>query len=116
MDSGLIWAWGILLSFGLLYNIFVSWLDREGLVEGYRGILVIVGTVVTLLVSAPFIGWNNFWLVISFFAASGLFMALGDIVRFLKLKREGQEFWQGLHQEAHREGQHDRAKSGGPKI
>jgi hypothetical protein len=116
MDLGLIKAWGILLVFGLIYNTFVGWLERKGLIEGYLGILVIVGVAVTLLVSGPFIGWDNFKLMVSFFAASGLFMALGDIGRFLKLKREGQEFWRRLHGEAHREGQHDRAKSGGPGV
>lgn len=113
MDLGPVWAvWAGLLVFGLIYNAVVSRLEREGLIEGYRGILVVFGTGVTLLASGPFIGWNSFWLVLSFFAASGFFMALGDIVRFLKLKREGQEFWQELQ----REGQHDSTKYRGPGI
>jgi hypothetical protein len=109
MNLGLIWGpIGGLFAFGYLYDRFVGWLEREGYDEGYTAILVVVGTLVTLLASIPVdVAVLQFslgearspWAIapvlflgkLATFAASGAPMVVGSITRYAKRRRQGQE-------------------------
>ena len=86
-DSGqILIVFAALLIAGWLYNKFVSWLHREGLNEGFTWLEVGLGVLFTLLATVPIIGWNIFFILLGAFACSGLFMALGDIWRYVKAR------------------------------
>ena len=69
-----------LLMFGLAYNALVHALgDRK---EGYTGLLVVAGVLVTLGAVAM-ISWQAALLSLGAFAASGTPMLVGDVVRHI---------------------------------
>ena len=86
-DSGQLWITAVLLlTFGAAFNAAVQWLNRKGATEGYTWLLVVIGVAVTLLAAGPVIGWANVVRLFILFAASGLFMAGGDIYRYLRAR------------------------------
>ena len=80
----------VLSVFGLIYNGFVACWKRSGKAAGYDSVLVIAGTLVTLLVSVALNGWDATVRTLACFAASGAPMAVGSIWRHCK-RREGAE-------------------------
>lgn len=72
-----------LLLFGKWYDQFVAALEEDRKELGYLAILVIAGTLVTLLATAPFIGMSNFVRLLLAFAASGLPMTWGSMDRYM---------------------------------
>jgi len=73
-----------LLLFGIVYNAFVAWLERRGHDQGYTALLVVAGTLVTLLGAAVIIGLEDALVVLACFAASGLPMIVGSIARHVQ--------------------------------
>ena len=87
LDFGLFLAVFVgLLLFGLLYNQFVGWLERMGYAEGYMGLIVCSGVLVTLggvaLISVP-----AALIALFGFCCSGIPMIIGSIIRYAR-KRE----------------------------
>lgn len=72
-----------LVLFGLAYNWLISRIETAVPDHGYTAIWVIGGVLVTVLATAPLIGWSNVAIVLGAFAASGLVMTLGSIQRHL---------------------------------
>jgi hypothetical protein len=70
-----------LFGFGIGYNWLVLQVSRKGYSEGYTWLLVVVGVAVTVAAAGFTIGWTAVLLLLIYFAASGLPMALGDIWR-----------------------------------
>ena len=70
-----------LFAFGIAYNYAVLHISRRGYSDGYTWLLVVVGVAVTVLAAGFTIGWTAVLLLLIYFAASGLPMALGDIWR-----------------------------------
>lgn len=71
----------VLFIFGIAYNYLVGWLERTGHDRGYTAYLVIAGTLVTLLLAIPIIGFFAFLIVLACFAFSGLPMVIGSSAR-----------------------------------
>jgi hypothetical protein len=88
MDLGPIAVTAVsLLVFGYFYNRLVDWLHRHGYNDGYVWLEVVVGTAVILLAAGFTIGWANVLILFIYFAAGGLFMALGDMLRYARARR-----------------------------
>lgn len=77
-----------LLGFGITYSIIIHYLHRHGLNDGYTWLEVVIGVGVTLLAASLVVGWPAVLALLVLFAASGLFMALGDIYRYARARRE----------------------------
>jgi hypothetical protein len=90
-DLGLILAvyFGLAL-FSIGYNAVVAWLVREGYLEGLLSLSVVIGTAVTVAATALF-DWSFALLTLGAFAASGLPMILGSLVRYVKYRKRAQE-------------------------
>jgi len=80
-----------LFAFGVAYNWLVIQLNRRGYDDGYTWLLVVVGVGVTVLAAGFTIGWLAVLVLLVYFAASGLPMALGNIYRHVKARRAEQE-------------------------
>lgn len=81
-----------LFVFGLAFNQIIDWMHKRGLNEGYTWLEVVLGTAVTVIASGFTLGWSVVVVMFAYFAASGLFMAGGDIWRHMKA-RENENFW-----------------------
>ena len=87
-DSGAVWVTAIcLLVFGFVYNKLVEWVNRQGYDEGYTWLMVVIGVSVTIGTAGFTIGWSNVLLLLIYFIASGLFMAGGDIARYVNSRQ-----------------------------
>lgn len=82
---------GGLLLFGIGYNAFVGWLEREGYDQGYTALLVVVGTMVTLAGAMLLIGIEATIKVTLCFVASGTPMIIGSIARYTSERRTALE-------------------------
>lgn len=76
-----------LLLFGLVYNLVIDHVHRKGYNDGFVWLEVVVGVSATLFASGFVIGWLNVARLFILFAASGFFMAFGDIRRFVIARR-----------------------------
>lgn len=85
-DAVLPVALGLLL-FGVAYNALIHQLHRSGLNEGYVWLEVVVGVGVTLAAASFVVGWPVVLALFVLFAASGLFVAIGDMYRYVKARR-----------------------------
>lgn len=100
LDYGLILAVYLgLILFGVGYNALVSWLDREGYVEGYLAFIVAIGVAVSLA-GVALLSWQAALLALGAFTASGIPMIIGSVSRYVKRRRAAQ---QTLSREALRE-------------
>lgn len=72
--------------FGYFYNRLVDYLHRKGWNDGHTWLEVVVGTAITLVAAVPTIGLANTLLIFLYFAASGFFMAFGDLARHIKAR------------------------------
>lgn len=79
-----------LFVFGCFYNWGVTWAVRNKYTEGYMGFIVAFGVGITLL-PFLFLGQVNVWWVYGAFVASGVPMILGDVWRYLVLRRMEKE-------------------------
>lgn len=76
-----------LLLFGIGYNALVAKLEREGYTDGYTALLVVGGTLITVLGVTIVIGIEAAVQVTLCFVASGTPMILGSIVRYSAERR-----------------------------
>ncbi len=77
----------LLLIFGYVYNRIIDWVHRKGLNDGFVWLEVVAGVAVTIGAAGFTIGWGNALLLLGYFACSGLFMAVGDIWRYVQARR-----------------------------
>jgi hypothetical protein len=83
METRLLYVIAGLFLFGLTYNAFVAWLERQGHDRGYTAFLVVGGTLVTLGGLWAVTDLDTAILAIICFAASGLPMILGSVWRHM---------------------------------
>lgn len=86
-DAVLPVALGLLL-FGVAYSVLIAYLNRHGLNDGYTWLEVVVGVGVTLAAASFVVGWPVVLALFVLFAASGLFVAIGDIYCYARARRE----------------------------
>ncbi len=72
-------AFLFLLLFGVGYNLLVEYFQRR--TQHFTAEFVVVGVVVTVLVSGFMIGWINAAIVLGLFVASGVPMIFGSWIR-----------------------------------
>jgi len=88
-QSGAIWVTAVsLLVFGYAYNLLVNWLHRNGFDDGFTWLEVVFGVAITVMAAGFTIGWGNVALVFIYFVCSGLFMAAGDINRYVQARKK----------------------------
>jgi heme A synthase len=76
-----------LLLLGLAYSVLIHYSHRNGLNDGYVWLEVVVGVAMTLAAASYVVGWEVVVALFILFAASGLFMAVGDIYRHVRARR-----------------------------
>lgn len=89
-----------LLLFGLGYNRLVERLEKAGHTHGYLSFLVATGVAATVAAAGALIGWLNVLILAACFAASGLPMILGSVVRYLRERKQDEEAARQLAKEA----------------
>lgn len=80
---------GGLVLFGLLYANLVNYLHRLGYSEGYTALLVVLGTLITLLADTTIHQTDpilDFLLTLACFAASGAPMAINDWWQYVRAR------------------------------
>lgn len=75
-----------LLMFGISYNLFVAHLGEKSF--GYTSLLVVAGTLVTLGAALFLMPAIYVLMIVALFAASGLPMVIGEIVRAVKARED----------------------------
>ncbi len=80
-----------LLLFGIGYNRFVTWLERQGHDRGYTALLVVGGVLVTLAGAIPITGWWTIMVITLCFVASGTPMIVGSIWRHIQARAREDE-------------------------
>jgi hypothetical protein len=89
-----------LVVFGVGYNAFVAYLERQpGGHEGFTGLLVVVGVAVTVLMLWPLIGAEAVCRLMVGFAASGAPMVAGSVRRYMHKRAQEIEELQRLTSE-----------------
>lgn len=83
-------VYGALFIFGLLYNLFVGWLEHHNYDEGYTAILVIAGVGITLVAYA-FYDLMGAMRMFFAFAFSGFWMVIGSTWRYISMRRHAQD-------------------------
>lgn len=83
-----------LFMLSLVYNQVVDWLERKGLLDGFKGILVVFGVIYTLLGISPLIGARATLITAGGFVFSLLPVTVGDIKRHLMARLEEIAYWQ----------------------
>lgn len=83
LDYGVISAvlLGLLL-FGIGYNSLVAWMQRRGYAEGYLGLIVALGVLVTLC-GVAILSIQAALITLAAFIASGTPMIAGSILRYV---------------------------------
>jgi predicted phage tail protein len=76
-----------LLLLGLLYNMFINYLHRHGLNDGFAWLEVVLGVFMVIVASGFTLGWGAAFLMFVYFAAAGLLMATGDIWRYVRARQ-----------------------------
>lgn len=85
-----------LLTFGILYNFLVGWMEKHHYTEGYTSFLVAVGVIATLLLILPIIGLTVFVILAIAFTCTGIFMIIGHVGRYMRDRRQGYIEWTAL--------------------
>jgi uncharacterized membrane protein YjfL (UPF0719 family) len=71
----------VLFVFGMLYNALTAWMERNGYDRGYTAFLVVGGVAVTVVAVHWAIGWQAVLVLLLAFAASGIPMIIGSMMR-----------------------------------
>jgi hypothetical protein len=79
------------------YNAMVAWFSRNGYSDGYTAIQVVVGVLYTLAGLALVMRVEDVLLVCGGFIASGIPMIIGDLARYVKMRRREEDL---LHRAA----------------
>lgn len=77
----LAWVLAGLFLFGVGYNWFVAWLERDGRDRGYTAILVVAGVAITVIGFGHLAGTEAAIAIFYCFSASGTPMIVGSIWR-----------------------------------
>lgn len=86
VDSGTVaGVFGALVLFGIGYNALVGWLMQHGYDEGYMGIIVAVGSAITIGGLAV-ISFPSAVLAMICFIGSGVPMILGSMIRYARAR------------------------------
>ncbi len=87
-NSGAIWVTAVaLIIFGYFYNRIIDYLHCHGYNDGLAWLEVVVGVAVTVAIAGFTVGWTAVLLLMLYFACSGLFMAGGDLWRYIKARK-----------------------------
>jgi hypothetical protein len=78
-----------LVSWG--YDALIGWLERRGYHEGYVSLFVVIGVAYTLLAGLWLVDLRTTLTLLAAFAASGLPMVSGSIVRHIVRRRREEE-------------------------
>jgi hypothetical protein len=103
MENGLIVRGAILIglaAFGIGYDQFVGWMETKGYDRGYTALLVVVGTLVTLLPLIPLSGLSAYLDAMILFAASGSPMIVGSWKRHVRARERDEEAARNAAREA----------------
>lgn len=84
----LVVALAVLLLFGVLYDLLVTWINRQSTDHGYTAFLVVGGTLVTLAGLAWVAGLQVALVTLVLFAAAGLPMVVGSVRRSLRQRAQ----------------------------
>lgn len=87
--SVIIATYTILLLFGVAFNAAVSHMEKNGYLEGYAAIAVVIGVLITLAGVAVINLWASIY-AIGGFMASGTPMIVGSWWRHVQARRYGQ--------------------------
>jgi hypothetical protein len=87
IDQKLLIALVILHVASWLYNLLIAWLAREGYLDGFVSISVVVGVMYTVACVAPWLGSEAVVLLALAFSASGSPMLVGSIARYVRQRR-----------------------------
>ena len=90
IDQKLLIALIILHGVSWLYNVLIAWLAREGYLDGFVSISVVVGVAYTVAFVAPWIGSEVVTLLALAFIASGSPMLVGSMARYVHQRRREQ--------------------------
>jgi hypothetical protein len=80
----------VLMAFGIGYNAMIARAERRHYLEGFTSLAVAAGVGFTLIIVAIY-DWRAAVTVLIGFAASGVPMIVGSIMRYIKLRNEEQE-------------------------
>lgn len=89
----------VLLVFGVLYNALVEWLEVTEHGRGYTAFMVVGGVLATLLGFGVVEGWPAAMRAGLCFAASGLPMVIGSMMRSSKERKADEERAKGIARE-----------------
>lgn len=84
---------GLLFGFGLVYNQFVAWTERQGYERRVTWGLVAIGCLVTIIPIAPLWGLRIAAHTFFYFLSSGIPMIAGAIWRDVQEQEEVQKEW-----------------------
>lgn len=87
IDQKLLIALVILHVASWLYNLLIAWLAREGYLDGFVSISVVVGVMYTVACVSPWLGSEVVTLLALAFIASGSPMLVGSIARYVRQRR-----------------------------
>jgi len=90
-EIGVALVLAVLAGFGAWYNSAVSWMERHGPIEGFRAILVMFGVTVTGIGYVLLSSIESGVLLLMCFAASGLPMLIGDMLRAIRARQRDRE-------------------------
>lgn len=82
-------VYAVLMLFGVQFNALVGVLGRRGYTEGFLSVFVAGGVLITLS-GVALLNWQAALLSLGAFAASGLPMMIGSMVRYIR-KREAEQ-------------------------
>ncbi len=89
----------VLFLIGLFYNRLVTWLDKKGMLDALKALLVVGGCAYTIVLSAPLIGLENAALVGGAFLFALLPVTIGDLFRYLSARQEANDVWREITQQ-----------------
>ena len=87
IDLKLFIALGVLHTVSWLYNLLIAWLSREGYLDGFVSISVVVGVMYTVACVSPWLGSEAVVLLALAFISSGSPMLVGSIARYVRQRR-----------------------------
>lgn len=79
---------GALFAFGIAYNLLVVWVYQQAHDHGYTAFLVVGGVLVTLAGFAVLAGLETALVAVACFAAAGLPMIAGSVLRQLRTRAQ----------------------------
>lgn len=92
LESGFVFGVGMAaFTFGIVYNIVVGALEKNGRAKGFTALLVMGGVSVTLALAGLLIGLEAFLVTVGVFVLTGLPMIVGAAWRYTEERRREEE-------------------------